>query len=62
MQEVYSYENGSFVKRLEIVRENSTDGYDSCRGTFIGESFYLLVQDGSVQEYSLETGELLGEL
>ncbi len=59
---VYSYENGSFVKKLEIVMKNSTGGYDSCRGTFIGESFYLLIQDGSVQEYSLETGELLEEL
>lgn len=59
---VYSYENGSFVKKLEIVMKNSTGGYDSCRGTFIGESFYLLIQDGSVQEYSLETGELLGKL
>lgn len=59
---VYSYENGSFVKRLEIIVKNGTGGYDSCRGTFIGDRFFLLIQDGSVQEYSLETGELLEEL
>ena len=59
---LFSYENGEFVQRLEIVKNRDAGVYDSCRGTFIGDRFYLLIQDGRVQEYSLETGELTGEL
>lgn len=59
---LFSYENGEFVQRLEIVKNRDAGVYGSCRGTFIGDRFYLLIQDGRVQEYSLETGELTGEL
>lgn len=59
---LYSYEEGAFVQKLEIEIESTAGFYGSCRGTFIGERFFLLIQDGSVQEYSLETGELTGEL
>ena len=59
---LFSYEEGAFVQKLEIEIESTAGFYGSCRGTFIGEHFFLLIQDGSVQEYSLETGELTGEL
>ena len=50
---LFSYEEGAFVQKLEIELESTAGFYDSCRGTFIGERFFLLIQDGSVQEYSL---------
>lgn len=60
---VFSYEEGAFVEKLEIeLPENDGFWYQSCRGTYIVDRFYLLLPDGSVQEYSLETGELVREL
>ena len=59
---LYSYEDGQFTQRLDLRLGTDYGSYDSCRGTFIGERFYLLIQDGTVREYSLKTGELLGSL
>lgn len=59
---LYSYENGAFVQKLKIEIETGTGFYESCRGTFIGDRFFLLLQDGSVREYSLASGEFVQEL
>lgn len=59
---LYSYEDGQFTQRLDLRLGTDYGSYDSCRGTFIGERFYLLIQDGTVREYSLKTGELLGSV
>ena len=59
---LYSYEDGQFTQRLDLRLGTDYGSYNSCRGTFIGEHFYLLIQDGTVREYSLETGELLNQL
>ncbi len=59
---LYSYENGEFRERLHIKIKSGNGAYHACRGTFIGDSFYLLQPDGSIREYSLLDGSLLGEL
>lgn len=59
---LYSYENGEFKERLHITVKTGYGVYETCRGTFIGDSFYLLKSDGNIQEYSLWDGSMLGEL
>lgn len=54
---VYSYENGSFVKRLEI----ETPSTGICRGIYIGKTFYI-VTDYSIDYYSLASFEKIGSL
>lgn len=57
---VYAYEDGAFVKKLEL--DTKTDsGYYQSRGTFIGDVFYLLTENGSVKAYDRENGRLLEE-
>lgn len=59
---VFTYENEQFVEALKI-ETNNNDGYlYSSRGTFIGDTFYLLTGDGSVESYDLETGTLCESL
>ena len=58
---LFSYEDENFVTRLSL--DTKTDeGYYQSRGTFIGDVFYLLSQDGSVQSYNWKTGEQLERL
>lgn len=59
---VFSYENDTFVQRLKIDVQTKSGIYDTVRGTFIGDTFYLLKDSGNVQSYDLNTGKLLDEL
>lgn len=62
----YAY-NGDkgFLERFAIdcspAKENGYAYYEG-RGTYIGDTFYLLMQDGSVRAYDLETGQLTDAL
>lgn len=59
---VFSYEGGDFVKKLELNAAPEDGMYRTIRGTFIGNTFYLLGSDGSAKAYDRATGKLLGEL
>ncbi len=59
---VYTYENDAFVQKLKVNTENADGNYYSVRGTFIGDTFYLLSGDGSVRSYDLNTGKQLESL
>lgn len=59
---VFTYENEQFVEALKIETNNKSGYQYSSRGTFIGNMFYLLTGDGSVESYDLETGTLCESL
>ena len=59
---VFSYENGAFVKKMELDMEGEDGGYMRMRATFIGDTLYLLCEDGHVRAYSRQSGALLEEL
>lgn len=59
---VFAYENDAFVQKLKLPAKDAENCYYSTRGTFIGDVFYLLSEDGSVQSYDLNTGEQLESL
>ena len=59
---VYAYENDEFVQKLKIDTKDAEGGYDTVRGTFIGDVFYLLCENGSVRSYDLKTGAQLESL
>lgn len=59
---VFSYENDTFVQKLELDAKGADGGYYTVRGTFIGDVFYLLSGDGSVESYDWNTGEQLEDL
>lgn len=59
---LFSYENGEFQQRLKIDCSDYDKYTDQIRGTYIGDSFYLLCQNGRIQEYALKDGSLTGEL
>ena len=59
---VFSYENDAFVQKLKVDAGNADGNYYSVRGTFIGDVFYLLLGDGSVRSYDLNTGKQLESL
>lgn len=57
---VFSYQDESFVKDLEIeVVQGEEDNYYSARGTFVGDVFYLLRADGVIRSYDRNTGRQL---
>ncbi len=62
----FSYEDGSFVQTLKADTGQKEGaeyrGYYRSRGTFIGDTCYLLLENGGAQAYSRATGELLSEL
>lgn len=59
---VFTYENDEFVQKIKVDAKD-TDGYfSSVRGTYIGDIFYLLLGDGSVKSYDLDTGKQLESL
>lgn len=59
---VFTYENEQFVEEVKIETNNKSGYQYSSRGTFIGNMFYLLTGDGSVESYDLETGKLCDSL
>lgn len=56
---LFSYEDGAFVKKLEADMGAEDQGNYRLRGTFIGDRFYLLSEDGSARAYDRESWELL---
>lgn len=56
---VFSYENDTFVQKLKLNTKADDEGYYTSRGTFIGDTFYLLKNNGSVESYDLNTGAQL---
>ena len=52
---LFSYENGKFQEVLTIDCGNEEEGYWgwSFRGTYIGDRFFLLAENGKIEEYSL---------
>ena len=59
---VFTYENDTFLQKLKVSTKSADGGYDSARGTFIGDIFYLLQGDGTVRSYDLNTGKILESL
>lgn len=59
---VYTYENDEFVQKLKISTKDEDGGYYTTRGTFIGDVFYLLSENGTVRSYDLNTGAQLESL
>ena len=61
----YSYkEEKGFKERFKIdcTPEKNNYNHYEVRGTYIGDVFYLLTQDGSIKAYNLENGKKLEEL
>lgn len=56
---VFSYEDGVFVKKLEADMGSEDQGSYRLRGTFIGDRFYLLSENGSARAYDRESWEPL---
>lgn len=59
---LYSYENGEFIQTTKFKTKAEDGGYYTTRGTFIGNTFYLLSENGTVKAYERTTGNLLEEL
>ena len=59
---VFTYENDTFLQKLKVSTKSADGGYYSARGTFIGDIFYLLLGDGTVRSYDLNTGKILESL
>ncbi len=59
---VYSYEDDSFVQKFKLDTNWEDGMYYNSRGTFIGETFYLLCGNGDVYSYDMNTGEALESL
>ena len=58
----YKYEEETFVQTLRIDTGRTAEDYCRTRGTFIGDIFYLLFEDGAVRAYDRGTGTLKEEL
>lgn len=59
---VYSYESGDFVQKMKFSAKSEDGGFYNTRGTFIGDTFYVLSEDGSVKAYDRLTGNLLEKI
>ena len=60
---VFTYENEEFVQKLKISVKNKEGKFAiSSRGTFIGDTFYLLLTDGTVRSYDLNSGKMIESL
>ena len=59
---VYTYENDEFVQKFKINAKNKDGNCYTVRGTYIGDTFYLLRGDGSVDSYDLNDGKHLDGL
>ena len=58
---LFSYQNESFVQTLKINTHPKEDEYHQVRGTFIGNTLYLLYNNGTAQAYDMVSGALLEE-
>lgn len=59
---VFSWKDGSFVQILKADTSFADGGYGRTRGTFIGETLYLLSDNGTVRAYDRNTGSLVDEI
>lgn len=59
---LFAYEDGEFVQTLKADVRLDGNGYGRVRGTFIGNIFYLLFENGMVRAYDRGSGELLEEV
>ncbi|MCI8556431.1 MAG: hypothetical protein HFI19_01445 [Lachnospiraceae bacterium] len=59
---VYAYEDGAFTQKLKIQTKTDDRTWYRTRGTFIGETFYLLFENGTAKAYNRTTGALVEEL
>lgn len=59
---LFSYQEGEFVRELKIEAGSGEDRFCRTRGTFIGDTFYLLRENGNVRAYDRKTGALLQEI
>ena len=59
---LFKFEGGEFCKVMEIdCSDYERYGYD-VRGTYIGERFFLFLEKGLVEEYSLADGRKVATL
>lgn len=57
----YNFDEGFSLKfKIDCVEDN--DEYNETRGTYIGDTFYLLMQNGGVKAYNINSGEMIEEL
>ncbi len=59
---LFSWQEDQFVQTLKIDTRRTEEDYCRTRGTFIGDTFYLLFEDGAARAYDRSTGTLLEEL
>lgn len=59
---IYAYEDGAFTQKLKIKTKTDDNAWYRTRGTFIGETFYLLSESGTAKAYNRTTGALVEEL
>lgn len=59
---LFSYDNGEFQQKMKIDCTDDEKYAGEIRGTYIGDSFYLLCQNGRIEEYSLKGGNKIREL
>lgn len=59
---LYAYQNHDFVRTLKIATGQKDHEYYRVRGSFIGDTLYLLYENGTVRAYSRDSGELLDEI
>ena len=59
---IYTYENDEFVQKLKVNAKNKDGNHYTVRGSYIGDVFYLLRSDGSVESYNLNDGRKLNSL
>lgn len=59
---LFSYEDGEFKQKMNIDCSDYEIYEKEIRGTYIGESFYLMCSSGRIEEYSLKDGSKLDEL
>ncbi len=59
---IYAYEDGAFTQKIKIKTKTDDNAWYRTRGTFIGETFYLLSENGTAKAYNRTTGALVEEL
>lgn len=59
---VYTYDQGAFTQKLKISTKREDHTWYRTRGTYIGQTLYLLTENGTVTAYNLTTGAKLAEL
>lgn len=59
---LFSFEDGVFVQTLKADARLEDGSCGRARGTFIGDVFYLLFENGTARAYDRKTGGLLEEV